>query len=140
MSHTWLRVDSTRYGLGVFATRQIRKGTCIGEVTGAIYDDPDYSSDYCIDLGMPYSLEPDAPFRFLNHACSPNCELYLLDDFRAGRHGVRVYLEASRRIRPGDQLTIDYAWPAENAIQCACDSPQCRGWIVSTDERHLIGS
>jgi SET domain-containing protein len=53
--------------------------------------------------------------------------------------GASIQLVALRDIRPDEQLTIDYAWPADSAIPCGCDSPNCRGWVVDADERHLVG-
>ena len=34
----------------------------------------------------------------------------------------------------GEELTIDYAWPANAAIVCRCGAGTCRGWIVSPEE------
>jgi hypothetical protein len=49
-----------------------------------------------------------------------------------------IWGESLRDIMPGDELTIDYAWPADRAVKCLCGKPQCRGWIVDPAERgHL---
>ena len=40
--------------------------------------------------------------------------------------------------RPGDELTIDYAWEAEAAIPCLCAAENCRGWIVAIEELHHV--
>lgn len=45
-----------------------------------------------------------------------------------------VYLIALRDIWPGEELTIDYNWPAISAVPCHCGAASCRGWIVSFDE------
>lgn len=57
--------------------------------------------------------------RFLNHSCQPNCELFFweTDDLTPND---RLWLQALRPIEPGEELTIDYAWPADAAIRCAC--------------------
>lgn len=148
----------TPYGKGVFARKQLLAGKVIGEVCGTLVDDPDYGSDHCMDLGEDLVLEPAPPFRFLNHSCDPNCVLSLVevdaerDDeygWTGGKKGdrkatpekyrrtvdARIYVEATRNIEPGEQLTIDYAWPAAVAIPCLCGSIHCRGWIVADDER-----
>jgi len=70
-----VRIDKTPYGLGVFAFAFIPKGTPIARVSGRIIQDADYSSDYCIDAGGDKVLEPEPPFRYLNHSCEPNCQL-----------------------------------------------------------------
>ncbi|MDR1485017.1 MAG: hypothetical protein LBT09_09360 [Planctomycetaceae bacterium] len=49
-----------------------------------------------------------------------------------------IWVETLRDILPGEQLTIDYAWPAEKAIKCQCGCKKCRGWIVAADELKLI--
>jgi SET domain-containing protein len=43
----------------------------------------------------------------------------------------RLLLFAICDIAIGQELTIDYNWPAVFAIPCACGSPACRGWIVT---------
>lgn len=132
-----VEIAQAAYGLGLFASGWFEPGDVVGQVQGAVIDDPDYSSDYCIDLGDCLSLEPAAPFRYLNHSCEPNCVIYIIEDDEEetprGESPV-VLVEATRRIRPGDELTIDYAWPADAAIPCGCSSRRCRGWIVSDEE------
>lgn len=49
-----------------------------------------------------------------------------------------IWVESTRDIYPGEELTIDYAWPADRAARCLCGSPSCRGWIVDPEELHLI--
>lgn len=131
-----IEIEQAAHGRGLFAVDWFEAGDVIGQIHGAIIDDPEYSSDYCIDLGESFSLEPAAPFRYLNHACEPNCVIYLLEaDEESATGEVPVLLvEATRRICPGEELTIDYAWPADAAIPCGCSSHECRGWIVSADE------
>ncbi|MCG8586704.1 MAG: SET domain-containing protein [Pirellulales bacterium] len=125
-----VEIRQTIVGRGVFARRDFKKGDVIGEITGGIMDF-DYESDYCMDLDGSAVLEPAPPFRFLNHSCAPNCEL-LLWKYRKikGPKLHRLWVEATTRIREGDELTIDYAWPLEAAIPCACRADNCRGWIV----------
>jgi SET domain-containing protein len=81
-------------------------------------------------------LEPEAPFCYLNHSCRPNCELTGRttwdDEAAAIRH--QTWLMALAEIAPGDELTIDYAWPATSAIPCLCGNSDCRGWIVASDQ------
>jgi len=49
-----------------------------------------------------------------------------------------IWVEALRDIMPNEELTIDYAWPADRAMRCLCGQPQCRGWIVDPAERELL--
>ena len=137
-----VRVGNSPVGLGVFAVRQFRPDEFVGPVYGRVIDDPNYGSDYAVELADRLSMEPDAPFRFLNHSCQPNCTLVVFEDDRGGEDpapgGPDVWVEALGKIKPGDQLTIDYAWPAEAAIPCCCGNPNCRGWVVAEDQVHRL--
>ena len=136
-----LRIEETRVGKGVFACRAFPIHSVIGEITGQRIDDPDYSSDYCMDLEDGFQLEPHPPFRFLNHSCEPNCEFDLLDFDPDGQSqpGRRVYLISLRDIHADEELTIDYNWPANAAIRCLCNAPSCRGWIIDESELGVTG-
>lgn len=130
-----LVVCDTPVGKGVFAGRDFAEGAVVGRVGGQVMNDPEYSSDYCIDLGGPLSLEPAAPYRFLNHCCEPNCELVFYEaDPSNGCEHPSIFVETIARIHVGDQLTIDYGWPASNAIECLCGAANCRGWVVDPEE------
>ncbi len=129
-----VRVGPARFGLGVFAERVIVPDEIIGEVTGTIVHKVGYGSEYCIDLDTGRALEPDAPFRYVNHSCDPNCEIFSWDEADGDITPDRIWLTALRVIRPGEELTIDYAWEAEAAIPCGCGSANCRGWIVDEAE------
>jgi len=48
--------------------------------------------------------------------------------------GVEIWVETTRDIFPGEELTIDYAWPADRAMKCLCGVKTCRGWIVDPAE------
>jgi hypothetical protein len=105
-------------------------------VEGTLVFDPGYESDYCMDLGDEVALEPQAPFRFLNHSCQPNCALVRQEYGEAEESGEpdELWVECVADVEPGQELTIDYGWPADAAIPCGCDSPSCRGWVVAQEE------
>ena len=135
-TNEWVVVGKVPFGKGVFAKKMIPMGTDIGQVLGKIIDDPEYTSTYCIDLGSSLSLEPRAPFRFLNHRCEPNCALHLHDvvyDDGSPAPG-EIRLESLEDIPEGAELTIDYQWSADGAIKCLCGSDNCRGWVVAAEE------
>ena len=123
-------------GLGVFARKRYYYEELIGEVQGEVIDDADYSSDYCMDMGDTRALEPAAPFRYMNHSCRPNCRFHWYDVAEDGdaNQQRRIFVFATEDIEVGDELTIDYAWPAEMAIVCRCGSAACRGWVVAEHE------
>jgi SET domain-containing protein len=64
--------------------------------------------------------------RFLNHACTPNCE--------AIETGDRVFIHALTAIKPGEELFIDYRLEIDGAITrdiraqyvCHCGTSACR--------------
>lgn len=188
-----VRVGRTPYGLGLFAFAFIPAGTRIAQVLGKVIHNPDYSSDYCIDVGNDSVLEPATPFCYLNHSCEPNCTFlhyvspeeldeaedasdardeeddddsgeecfYSEDDWAsdesAGEYneydeddeedegesgdeyeGAEVWVETLTDVFPGEELTIDYSWPADRAARCLCGATNCRGWIVDPEELDLL--
>ncbi len=132
-----VRVGRTRLGKGIFAGKNYQASAIIGEILGDVIGDPKYGSDYCLDIGDGYVLEPHAPFRYVNHSCEPNCRFDWFDVNSAenSTQHRRVFLIARREIRPGEELTIHYNWSASAAIPCRCQTPSCSGWIV--DEYQL---
>lgn len=129
-------VKRTPLGLGVFSGRRYRAEQIVGEVTGVVIDDWNYSSSYCMDLGDSRSLEPAPPFRFVNHSCQPNCSINWFDVQGSSTAPLerRIFLIALVAIAWDEELTIDYAWPAWAAVRCRCRSANCRGWVVAQDQ------
>jgi hypothetical protein len=132
-----VRIGLTPLGRGVFARRRFRPQQVVGIIHGRVIDDPGYASDYCMDLGDGLGLEPAAPFRYMNHCCQPNCEIFWWEA-EAPEPRDRLWLQALTRIEPGDELTIDYAWSADAAIPCKCGAAGCRGWIVAEAELGVL--
>ena len=134
-----VRVGQAAFGKGVYARRRFKKGATVGEVIGLVIDKKGYDSNYCIDLGGDRRLEPQAPFRFINHSCTPNCQFAWYEpQSESDPLPTSVWVEAIRIIEPGEELSIDYCWPADSAIRCGCRSPRCRGWIVDPTELALL--
>ncbi|MBI1345215.1 SET domain-containing protein-lysine N-methyltransferase [bacterium] len=135
-TQTWVRVGKVAFGRGVFARTNIPAQTIVGEVEGRVILDAEYASAYCIDLGHEMSLEPRAPFRYLNHCCTPNCQLVMTEvEHEDGSPAPsEIHLETLTAIPEGAELTIDYAWSADGAIPCLCGSTSCRGWVVAEEE------
>jgi SET domain-containing protein len=58
----------------------------------------------------------------VNHSCDPN----LMPRRRRGR----LFFYSRRRIRKGEELTLDYRYaPTALQVPCRCGSPKCRGTI-----------
>ncbi|MFM8633535.1 MAG: SET domain-containing protein [Planctomycetia bacterium] len=132
-----VKVGQTHVGRGVFARRWLAPGIVIGEIRGEVMDDHPEDSQYCMELRSGRLLEPGSPFRFVNHSCDPNCEIFYWDDDDP-RQEDRLWLQTIRPIEPGEELLIDYCWPADAAIPCRCGAPNCRGWVVDPQELHLL--
>ena len=133
-----VRVGPTHVGQGVFAARRLRSGIVIGEIKGDVLDDHPADPSYCMELPTGELLEPAAPLRFVNHSCDPNCELFYWFDEDKCLQEDRLWLQTIRSIEPGEELSIDYCWPADAAIPCRCGAQECRRWIVDPAERHLL--
>jgi hypothetical protein len=138
-----VELRNTHVGLGVFTRQSFRRCQIIGDVCGQIVNNSIYDSPFCMELGPDRALEPVGVFRYLNHSCDPNCELFYYEpsigeDDREPPD--RLWLASLRPIAIGEELTIDYAWPAERAIPCLCGAANCRGWIVAAEERALLGT
>jgi SET domain-containing protein len=55
--------------------------------------------------------------RFINHSCTPNCWVEVVDK--------TIWVRAGRRIEPGDELTYDYNTEGVKEIPCRC-RPNCK--------------
>lgn len=130
-------VEKSFVGQGVFAGASFVADETICQISGQVVSDEAYESPSCMDLGDGTVLEPEGPCLFLNHSCSPNCELVIWVDEPAP---LAMCLHATRAIPFGEELTIDYAWPANATIPCRCGSESCRGWIVAASELPAVAS
>jgi hypothetical protein len=68
-------------------------------------------------------IDPSVPFKYLNHSCDPS-------------GGIRgsVGLYALKKLRIGDEVTIDYSTVEANpywSMNCRCGSKNCRGVVRS---------
>jgi hypothetical protein len=132
---TELRFVNDQIGYGVFATRDIPRGT----ITWARDElDQSYSPDQIARMPEPYQqilgkyaytdrhgkliLCWDLA-RFMNHSCEATC-LSAGYDFEI----------AIRDVRAGEELTDDYGTlNLESSFPCACSSPNCRKHIRPDD-------
>jgi uncharacterized protein len=132
------------HGYGVFALRRIRKGTNIIEYLGErvsheLADDRYESKDpldghtflFTVDAKTVIDAGVDGnEARFVNHGCDPNCQTVQM--------GQRIFIEAIRTIRPGEELAYDYRIerdaddPADIDLvfRCLCGAQSCRGSML----------
>lgn len=137
------------HGHGVFAARRIRKGTNIIEYLGERIShelaDERYAHTQPLD-GHTFLFTVDAKTvidagingneaRFVNHGCEPNCQTVQM--------GKRIFIEALRTIRPGEELTYDYRIrrdaddPADIDVvfRCRCGAENCRGTMLEAPRK-----
>ncbi len=120
------RVRATRYGAGkgLFTEDFIKKGSFVIEYIGkklpnAIADE--LGTRYLFDTENGFTIDGSVKWntaRWINHACDPNVEAEL--DEEVGR----VFINATRDILPGEELTIDYGEDYFNdfirGVGCKC--------------------
>jgi uncharacterized protein len=139
--------DSGIHGRGVYAVAPIRKGTRIIEYLGERISHAEADRRYEIkgdDNGHTFLFIASTrtvidagvngnDARFINHSCNPNCETVI--------EGSRVFIDAIRNIRPGQELGYDYqlTWestddPQELALYaCHCGAKHCRGTMLDVE-------
>ena len=132
------------HGRGVFALTDIPKGTRLIEYTGermshdeadARYGDLHDGSAHTMLFAVNDEVVIDATrrgssARWINHSCSPNCEAIEEDG--------RVFIEARRAIREGEELAYDYSLIVEERHTpklkrehaCYCGARRCRGTLL----------
>jgi hypothetical protein len=137
------------HGLGIFATRKIRKGTRLIEYLGERvshdeadrrYEEKDANDSHTFLFIVDSKTVIDAGVdgndaRFFNHSCDPNCESVV--------ESRRVFIEAIRTVEPGTELTYDYQIQRDDddpdnvdeVFACRCGFPQCRGTMLWPTER-----
>lgn len=115
-------------GNGVYARRQFFPGELVMEIRGQLLRRKSYDgSQFVMELDDAWFIEPTIPAAFLNHSCSPNCELIQVTKYTLG-------LISICNIERGTELNFDYQWPALDWIpRCQCRAPNCRGWVVEKD-------
>lgn len=140
-----LRLRRSRvHGRGGFALRRIRKGTRVVEYLGdrithrqadLRYQDKsdrdNHTFLFIVDRGVVIDGGVNGnDARFINHSCDPNCES-VIDDRR-------VFIEAIRTIKPGEELTYDYQIgrdrndppDVDEIFACRCGAEKCRGTML----------
>jgi SET domain-containing protein len=116
---------------GVFAGEAIPKGRKIIEYTGERISRretarrADGPLNYLFTLDSYWTLDGSvggSGAQYINHCCEPNCHAWIY-------RGHILYM-ASRDIRKGEELTIDYHFdPDVPEVKCGCGATNCRGTI-----------
>lgn len=113
-------------GEGLFAGETISKGQLIIEYTGERINDAESErrgGRYLFEVKKDLVIDgthPSHTARYINHACSPNAEAEHdeADD--------RIYIRAAKKIRQGEEITIDYGTEYMKDILVPDGGCQCR--------------
>ncbi len=120
------RVGRSPTGLGLFATKPIKKGTKIIRYFGPLLDSKKKKDDaienkYLFELNNRWTIDGSVRknvARYINHACKPNAE----SDVRPRKR--KVFIRAIKNIEPGDEINYDYGTDYFKAylkpIGCKC--------------------
>src|SRR3981189_3176868 len=120
------RVGRSRTGLGLFATKPIKKGAKIGRYFGPVLDSrnkkhDDIENKYLFELNGRWTIDGSVRknvARYINHACRPNAE----SDVKPRKR--KVVIRAIKNIEPGDEINYDYGTDYFKAylkpIGCKC--------------------
>jgi hypothetical protein len=120
------RVGRSRTGLGLFATKPIKKGAKIVRYFGPLLDSRNKKHDaienkYLFELNGRWTIDGSVRenvARYINHACKPNAE----SDVSARKR--KVVIRAIKNIEPGDEINYDYGTDYFKAylkpIGCKC--------------------
>jgi hypothetical protein len=122
------RVGRSRTGLGLFATKPIKKGAKIVRYFGPLLDSKKKKDDaienkYLFELTNRWTIDGSVRAniaRYINHACKPNAE----SDVKPRKR--KVVIRAIKNIEPGDEINYDYGTDYFKAylkpIGCKCDA------------------
>jgi SET domain-containing protein len=123
------RLGRSRTGLGLFATKPIKKRVRLAEYKGPLLDVK--AAEKAENSGNRYLFEVNSKWtidgksrrniaRYFNHSCNPNADSTI--------RGKRVFIYTLRAIKPGEELTYNYGNDyLKNVIgKSHCQCTRCR--------------
>jgi len=126
--------DTGKFGLGVFAGEEIKKGQVIKVFSGEVITfeecekrikSGDEARTDTLQISLELDMDLDDVSRTFNHSCSPNAglrktsELFALKSIKAG---VEITYDYSATVGPNCPASL---W----TMQCNCGSKNCRKMI-----------
>ncbi|NLA68929.1 MAG: SET domain-containing protein [Gammaproteobacteria bacterium] len=139
------------HGNGVFATAAIAKGERIIRYKGELRTHDEVDADYgdieedghtfLFTLNDHYVIDANIKggvARWINHSCDPNCEAVVEEDDKGRPHKDKVFIEAIRDIRAGEELTYNYGIVHDERHTpklkklwgCRCGAANCTGTML----------
>jgi uncharacterized protein len=104
------RVGRSETGLGLFATKLIKKSAYIASYRGRRISSEQADtleqrgSRYMFELNSRWVIDGSKRYnvaRYMNHSCRPNAEPFI-------RKGRKIVFKATRAITPGEEITYNY--------------------------------
>jgi SET domain-containing protein len=143
--------NSRVHGRGVYAARKLKAGERIIEYKGERItwkeadrrppsdpEDPHHTFYFALSDGRTVidAGHGGNAARWINHSCDPNCETEETDDGR-------VFIQAMRDIRSGEELNYDYGLVIDERITptlkknyaCHCGAAACRGTMLASKRK-----
>lgn len=135
--------DTKKYGKGVFAKSDIKKGEMLFVMGGYILTIEDENNlkgivaDKPIEISDKFSIGPLnkndlelMPQHYVNHGCNPN----------AGFKG-QIFMVSMKKIKTGEEICYDYAMVMNSSgdsnsyftFDCKCEAKQCRKVVAEDD-------
>lgn len=129
MSRRPFRLARSRTGLGLFATRFIKKKSRIAEYKGPLLTikqstkAENSGNRYLYEVNSRWTIDGKARSniaRYFNHSCNPNSETYNV------KH--RVFVRTLRNIKPGEEIVYDYGIDYLKSVigRSNCQCSRCR--------------
>ncbi|MFN5525829.1 SET domain-containing protein [Bradyrhizobium sp.] len=122
------RIGRSKTGLGLFATKPIKKGTKIIRYFGPLLDSKKADEDaienkYLFELDKRWTIDGsirENVARYINHSCKPNAE----SDVKPRKK--KIFIRAIKEIEPGEEINYDYGTDYFKAylkpIGCKCEA------------------
>lgn len=122
------RIGRSKTGLGLFATKPIKKGTKIVRYFGPLLDSKKAEHDaienkYLFELDKRWTIDGSVRenvARYINHSCKPNAE----SDVKPRKK--KIIIRAIKNIEPGEEINYDYGTDYFKAylkpIGCKCEA------------------
>ena len=139
----WQIKKTEEKGFGVFAKKEIKAGTIIGDYLGKVLKTREYDLDkdknglYLMYLTDQTSIYPNLKkpgIHLLNHSCTPNCWIYT--------YCSHTLFFALRKIKPSEELTISYLLSPKDegcnpcTHKCKCKSKFCTGSMHMSRDKY----
>jgi SET domain-containing protein len=123
------RLGRSRTGLGIFATKPIRKRTRLAEYKGRRLNvdqalkAENRGNRYLYEVNSRWTIDGTGHnniARYFNHSCNPNADTFI--------RGGRIFIRSLRNIKPGEEIVYDYGRDyLKNVIGLSnCQCSRCR--------------